>query len=140
MQTKLERGKAAFRIRSVGLSAVILAGAPLIAVAALCAPEQAFAACGVSHPAGVRTSTGSGGTHATTGIAAPSGGGGGVGSLGCANGSSAPALRGLPVASSGRVIETGAHAGRTENHVRTAPTKSTNATAHLHTVKPAHRG
>jgi hypothetical protein len=50
-------------------------------------------------------------------------------------------LRGLPTAASGRVVEGGvAHAARSETHARTAPTRTTNATAHVHTVKPAHRG
>jgi hypothetical protein len=136
MQTKLERGKAAFHIRST-----ILAGAPLIAALALCAPDQALAACGaVSHPAGVHATAGAGGgVHATTGIAAPSRVGGGGGTLGCANGGSAAALHGLPVASSGRVVEaTGAHAVRSETHARAATTRTTNFSAHLHAVRPAH--
>ena len=36
------------------------------------------------------------------------------GSLGCASGSSVAALRGLPTATSGRVVEAGAHAARTD--------------------------
>ena len=133
MQTKLERGKAAFPIRSI-----ILAGAPLIAALALCAPQQALAACGaLSHPSGAHAaSAGAGGMHTTTGIAAPSGVGGGTG---CAAGSSAAALHRLPAASSGRVVEaTGAHAARSETHARTAPARATNASARLHAVKPAH--
>ena len=142
MQAKLERGKAAFRRRSVGLSVAILAGAPLIAGLALFTPDRALAACGASRPAGVHASGGGGGgIHVATGIAAPSGGGGGGGgSLGCANGSSASALRGLPTAASGRVVEGGAHAARTESHARTATTRTTNASAHLHAFRPAHRG
>jgi hypothetical protein len=141
MQTKPERGKAAFRTRSVGLCVAILTSAPLIAAMALCAPDQALAGCGVaSHPAGVRAAGGGGGVHAASGIAAPSRAGGGGGTLGCANGSSAVAFHGLPVASSGRVIETGARAAHTASRVRTAPTKTTTASAHLHAVKPAHRG
>jgi hypothetical protein len=136
MQAKLERGKAAFHVRSL-----LLAGAPLVAALALCAPDQALAACGtVSRPAGVHAAaSGAAGVHAATGIAAPSGVGGGGGSLGCAGGSSASPLRGLPTAASGRVVETGAHAAHTAIHVRAAPTKTTNATAHLHAVRPAHR-
>ena len=54
MQAKLKRGKAAFHTRSAGSSVAILAGASLIAALALCAPDQALAACGgASHPAGV---------------------------------------------------------------------------------------
>ena len=117
MQAKLKRGEAAFPTRSVGLSIAVFAGAPLIAALALCAPDSAQAACGgSSHPAGVHAAGGgTGGVHAATGIATPSGvGGGGGGSLGCPGGSSASALRGLPTASSGRVVEMGAHAARTE--------------------------
>jgi hypothetical protein len=137
MQADIKRGKAAFRIRGVGLSVAILASATL----SLSAPERALAACGgSSHPAGVHAAAaGSGGVHAATGIAAPSGGGGGSGSLGCAGGSSASALRGLPVASSGRVVETGAHASRTENHTRTATTRTANAGAHMHALGHGHR-
>ena len=132
MQTKLERGKAAFPIRSI-----ILAGAPLIAALALCAPQQALAACGaLSHPSGAHAaSAGAGGVHATTGIAVPSTGGG----TGCANGGSASALHRLPAASSGRVVEAGVHAAHTVPHARTAPARATNASARLHAVKPAHR-
>ena len=143
MQAKLERGKAAFRRGSVGLSVAILAGAPLIAALALFTPDRALAACGASRPAGVHAAGGGGGgIHVATGIAAPSGGGGGGGgSLGCANGSSASALRGLPTAASGRVVETGAHAaGRPTPRARTATTRTSNASAHLHAVRPAHRG
>ena len=132
MQTKLERGKAAFHIRSV-----LLAGPPLIAALALCAPQQALAGCGaLSHPSGAHAaSAGAGGMHTTTGIAVPSTGGG----TGCAAGSSAAALHRLPAASSGRVVEaTGAHAARSETHARTAPARATNASARLHAVKPAH--
>jgi hypothetical protein len=141
MQTNLKRGKAASRVRSASLSVAILASASIVATFSFFVPNPALAACGASHPAGVHTSTGAGGTHAATGIAAPSGaGGGGGGSLGCANGSSATALRGLPTAASGRVVEGGAaHAARSETRARTAPSRTTNATAHLHTIKPAHR-
>ena len=137
MQTKLKRGKAAFHIRGVGLSVAILAGAPLAAAVALFAPEQALAACGASsggsHPASAHT-----GSHTATSIAPSSGAGsgGGGGSLGCANGSSATGLKGLATATSGRVTE-GGTVGRRETRA-TAPTR-TNATAHLHTVRPAHR-
>jgi hypothetical protein len=137
MQTNLKRGNAAFRIRGVGLSVAILASATL----SLSAPERALAACGgSSHPAGVHAATaGSGGVHVATGIAASSGSGGGGGSLGCAGGSSASALRGLPVASSGRVVETGAHASRSETHARTATTRTANAGVHMHAFGHAHR-
>jgi hypothetical protein len=40
----------------------------------------------------------------------------------------------LPTATSGRVVETGAHPARTESHARTATTRTTNASAHLHAV------
>jgi hypothetical protein len=132
MQADIKRGNAAFRIRGVGLSVAILASATL----SLSAPERALAACGgSSRPAGVHAAAaGGGGVHAATGIAAPSGGGGGGGSLGCAGGSSASALHGLPVASSGRVVQTGAHAARTASHARTATTRTTNASAHLRAV------
>ena len=124
MQGKLERGKAAFHARSIG-SLAILAGAPLIAVLALGAPERALAACGASsHPAGVH---------------AAAGGGGGGGTLGCAGGSSASALRGLPTTSSGRVVEPGAHASRTATHAGNAATRTANAGVHMHAVGHAHR-
>jgi hypothetical protein len=135
MQTNLKRGAAAFRIRGVGLSVAILASATL----SLSTPERALAACGgSSRPAGVHAAAaGNGGVHVATGIAAPSGGGGG--SLGCAGGSSASALRGLPVASSGRVVETGAHAARNETHARTATTRTANAGVHMHAFGHGHR-
>jgi hypothetical protein len=138
MQTNLKRGNAAFRMRGVGLSVAILASATL----SLSAPDRALAACGgSSRPAGVHAAGGGGGgVHVATGIAAPSGGGGGGGgSLGCAGGSSASALHGLPVASSGRVVETGAHAARTESHARTATTRTANAGVHMHAFGHAHR-
>lgn len=152
MQTILKRGEAAPRVRSAGLSVAIVAGASIAATSSFIVPNPALAACGgASHAAGVHASTG--GTHSTTGIAAPSrAGGGGSGSLGCANGSSAAGLRGLPTAASGRVIEAGVvHTARRETpartaparqetRARTAPQRTTNATAHLHTVRPAHRG
>jgi hypothetical protein len=141
MQANFKRGKAVSGVRSVGRFA-ILAGVPLIATLAFSPPDRAFAACGASRPAGVHTGVG-GGAHVATGIAAPSrGGGGGGGSLGCAGGSSASALRGLPTASSGRVVETGAHAmGRPTARMtaHTTATKSTNASAHVHAVRPPHR-
>ncbi len=132
MQAKRERGKAAFRMHGVGLSVAILASATL----SLSAPDRALAACGASsHPAHAAATSG-GSVHTATSIAAPSGGGGGGGgSLGCANGSSGSALRGLPVAASGRVVEPGVRAARrTETHARTATTRTTNASAHLRTV------
>ncbi len=133
MQADLNGGKAAFRMRSVGLSVAILAGATL----SLAAPDRALAACGTSHPAGVHAAgSGAGGSHAATSTVATSGGsGGGSGTLGCAGGSSGSAMRGLPTTSSGRVVEVGAHAGaRTEIHARNAATRTTSATAHLHAV------
>lgn len=136
MQTKLERGKAAFPIRTV-----VLAGAPLIAALALCVPDQALAACGASiSPGGIHAAGGGGGgVHAAASGPATSDGGGGGGSLGCANGSSASGLRGLPVAASGRVVEGGAHRAHNASRVRTAPTRTGNASAHLHGVRPGHR-
>ncbi len=140
MQADLKRGEGASGPRPVGRLAAILAGAPLIAMLTLCAPDQTLAACGASHPAGVHAAgSGGGSVHAATGIAAPSGGGGGGGSLGCANGSSASGLRGLPVAGSGRVVEGGAHRAHTASRVRTAPTRTGNASAHLRGVRPGHR-
>jgi hypothetical protein len=47
-------------------------------------------------------------------------------------------LRGLQTAASGKVVE-GGNAGRRETHARTALTRTTNATPHLHMVRPAHR-
>ena len=131
MQAKLERGKAAFHMKGVGLSVAILASATL----SLAAPDRALAACGAaSHPAHA-AATGAGGTHAATSTVATSGGsGGGSGTLGCAGGSSGSAMRGLPVASSGRVLEPGAHAARTETHARNAATRTPGATAHLRSV------
>jgi hypothetical protein len=138
MQTNLKRGKAASRARSAGLSVAIVASASIVAAFSFFVPNPALAACGPSHTQGVHGASASGGSvHAATGIAAPSGvGGGGGGSLGCANGSSASGSRGLPTSASGRVVEAGAHAGRRETHARPAPTR-TNVTAH--TIRPAHR-
>ena len=136
MQAKLERGEAAFRMRSVGLSVAIFAGVPLIAALAFSTAESALAACGASHPAGVHAATASSGVHAAASTPATAGGGGG-GTLGCANGASASALHGLPVAASGRVIETGARASRATTH---AARRTTNASAHLRAVRPAHHG
>ncbi len=136
MQADLKRGTAAFRIRDIGLSVAILASATV----SLYPSDRALAACGASsRPAGVHAGVG-GGAHVPTRTAATStGAGGGSGTLGCAGGSSASALRGLPTASSGRVIEPGVQAARAESHARTtARIKSTNASAHLH-VRPAHR-
>jgi hypothetical protein len=129
MQADLTRGNAAFRMRCVGLSVAVLAGAAL----SLSAPDRALAACGASHPAGVHAAAGSGGSvHvATSTVSTSSGASGGSGSLGCAGGSSASALRGLPTATSGRVMETGAHAARNETHARTATTRTANAGVHV---------
>jgi len=128
MQADLKRGNAAFRMRRVGLSVAVLAGAAL----SLSAPDRALAACGgSSHPAGVHAAGGGGGVHVATRTAATSSGSGGSGSLGCAGGSSASALRGLPTATSGRVMETGVHAARNETHARTATTRTANAGVHV---------
>jgi hypothetical protein len=136
MQAKLERGKAAFRVHGVGLSVAILVSATL----SLCAPDRALAACGASsHPAHAAAS-GAGGTHAATStVATSSGSGGGGGSLGCAGGSSASAPHGLQTAASGRVLEPGVRAARTETHARTATTRTANAAAHMRGVGHAHR-
>ena len=134
MQAKLDRGKAAFSMRHVGLSVAILAGATL----SICVSSPALAACGISHPSGVHASGGAGGVHvATSATAVPHGGG--ATASGCSPGASAPALRGLTTAASGRVVETGAHASHPMTHARTAATRTTNAGAHLHAVRPAHR-
>jgi hypothetical protein len=142
MQTKLELVKATLCTRGVNLAVAILASVPLIAALALSASDRALAACGgSSHPAGVHAAAGGGGgVHVTAGIGASSGGGGGGGNLGCANGSSASALHGLPIASSGRVVETGARAARTETHARTATTRTANAGARMHAIRPPHHG
>jgi hypothetical protein len=134
MQTNLKRGNAAFRMRGVGLSLAILASTTL----SLSAPDRALAGCGgASRPAGVRPAvSGTAGVHAATGIAAPSGGGGGGGSLGCAGGSSVSAMRGLPMTSSGRVVEARA---RTMGHPATRPRAASNASAHVHAVRAPHR-
>jgi hypothetical protein len=135
MQAKLERGKAAFRMHGVGLSVVILASATL----SLSAPDRALAACGASsHTAGVHTGVGSGAHVATSTVATSGGSGGGSGTLGCAGGSSASAPHGLQTAASGRVVEPGMRAARTETHARTATTRTTGAAAHLRTVAPGH--
>jgi hypothetical protein len=138
MQAKLGRGKAAFCTRSVGLSVATLASVPLIAILALCAPDQALAArCGASAPMGVHPSGGGGvaGVHALTSRPATSGGGGGGGggTLGCANGAS-NSLRGLPMAGSGRVIQPGAHAAHTAMRPTTRTT--THASAPMHFARP----
>jgi len=137
MQANRERGRAASGLRGAG-HFVILAGAPLIAALALLAPDPALAGCvTTSRPAGVRPASTGTGAHAPTSAVTSGAGGGGVGTLGCANGSSATTLRGLPVATSGRVVEGGVRpAARTATHAKT-PTRTTNASAHA--VKPAHR-
>jgi hypothetical protein len=135
MQADFKRGKAAFRMRGVGLSVAVLASATL----SLAAPDRALAACGgSSHPAGVHTGVASGVHVATSTTATAGGAGGGVGSLGCAGGSSASALRGLPTATSGRVMETGVHAARNETHARTATTRTANAGVHGHAFVHGH--
>jgi hypothetical protein len=138
MQADFKCGEAARGGRSLGWSVAILAGVPLVATLALYAPNAALAACGASHPAGVHAAGGGGGVHVATSMPATSGGGGGggVGTLGCANGASAAALRGLPMASSGRVVEAGAHAmARPTTRAKTF----SNAGAHVHAVRPGHR-
>jgi hypothetical protein len=141
MQANLDRRKAASGARSARLFVAILAGVPLLAALALSSPDRALAACGASRPAGVHASSSGGGVHAATGTPSSGGAaGGGSGSLGCANGSSASALHGLATTASGRVVERGAHPGvRTAVHARTAATRSTNPSGHLHAVRPSHR-
>jgi hypothetical protein len=128
MQAELKRGKAASGVRRVGGSLAILAGVPLIATLALCAPDRAFAACGAGGPTGVHAAGGgsTSGVHAATAHASSGGGsGGGGGGGGCAGGASAPALRGLPTTASGRVVEAGAHAAaHTTTATRTAATRT----------------
>jgi hypothetical protein len=140
MRANLNLINAEAAARRVGRSIAILAGVPLIAGLAFCAPNQALAACGVSHPAGVHAaSTGASGVHAATSrTATTSAGSGGGGTLGCPSGSSATALRGLPVATSGRVVETGSHTAHAATTSRNAATKITNASAHLRGVKSPH--
>jgi hypothetical protein len=143
MQANLESGKAASGALSVGRFVGILAGVPLVAILALCSPDRAIAAAcgGASHPAH-SASTGGGGVVAATARPPTSGGGGGGGgggSLGCANGSSAAAPHGLPVASSGRVLDGGSvHAAHTATHARTAATSAAHTGAHLRGVRPPH--
>jgi hypothetical protein len=137
MQTNLRRGKAASRARSAALSVAIAASASIVATFSFFVPNPAQAGCGAPHITGSHAaSSGIAGVHTTTGISAPSGGGGGgVGSSGCAV--SGTPLRGLTTAASGRVIE-GGNVGRREAHTRTGPTQTFNAAAHLHTIKPSH--
>jgi hypothetical protein len=119
MQANLERGKAASGARSVSRLA-ILAGVPLIATLALCAPDRALAACGATHLGGIHTGVG-GAAHAAT-ARPPSGGGGGGG--GCSSGSSASVLHGLPMAASGRVLEGEANTAAHTTLKRTASSAS----------------
>ncbi len=142
MQANFKRGKVASGVRSVGRSVAILAGVPLIATLAFGAPNVALAACGASAPAGIHAAGGGGGggggVHVATSRVATSSGGGGGGSSGCPTGASAPALRGLPVAASGRVIETGGQAaGHTTTYARTAATMT--ATRRTAATTPAMR-
>jgi hypothetical protein len=145
MEVNLKLNKAAPGTRGFGRFIGTLAGLPLLATLAFCAPDRALAACGASHPAGVHAAvTGANGVHvATSRTATTSAGSGGSGTLGCASGSSATALRGLPVATSGRVMESGSHAAHATTNSRnaaakTTATKTTNASAHLRGVKSPH--
>ena len=138
MQINLKRGKALSRISGVGLSVAVLASATL----SLSTLDPALAACGGSsrHPAGVHTGATTGVHAATTTVATSGGAGGGRGQrLGCAGGSSASALRGLSVASSGRVVEAGAHAAHGESNPRNAATRTANAGVHVHAFGHGHR-
>ena len=140
MQVNLERGKAASAMRSVSRLA-ILAGVPLIASLALSASDPALAACGASRPAGVHGAAAKTGAHVATSRPATSGGGGGGGgTLGCANGSSAAAApHALPVASSGKVVESSvrpvAHTTPHPSAGKAKTAKPSNASAHLRGVK-----
>ena len=140
MQANLRLNKIAPSTRGVGRLIGTLAGLPLLATLAFCAPDRALAACGASHPAGVHAAaTGASGVHvATSRTATTSVGSVGGGTLGCPSGSSAAALRGLPAATSGRVIESGAHTAHAATTARHAATKTTNASAHLRAVKSPH--
>jgi hypothetical protein len=135
MPMKVERGKAAL---GAGLCFAILASV----ASSLAFPHQALAACGgSSRPAGVHAAgSGSAGVHvASTTVTRSSGASGGGGTLGCAGGSVASPLRGLPVASSGRVLEPGAHAARNATHARTATTRTANAGVRVHAFGHGHR-
>lgn len=137
MQVRPERGAAASGVRSV-IRLAFFAGVPLIGVLALSAPEAALAACGPSHPAGVHSAASGTGVHTATSRPSAGGSGGGGGTLGCANGASAPAPHGLAMASSGRVVE-GAHGkAHIAVHPRSAATRTANASAHLRGVKLPH--
>ena len=135
MQTKLRRGEAAFCMRRVGMSLAILTAVPLIF--ALTTPNQAFAGCGVSHPSGAHAASVATGAHSPTGISAASGGGGTV--SGCSTGASTSAVSGLTTATSGRVMQSGAHAARTESRPRTATTRTANTATHFHAAGAGHR-
>jgi len=137
MQTILNRGKAASSMRSAGLSVAIAASASIVATFSVFVPNPAQAACGAGS-SGVHAASAHTGSHTATSIAAPSGAvSGGGGSPGCPSASSGVGFRGLQTAASGRVVE-GGNAGRRGAHARTAPTWNSNATAHLHMMKPAH--
>ena len=138
MQTKLKRGEAASRISRARLTVATLASVPLILALATCVPSSAFAGCGVSSSTGTHaaSSSASTGVHVSTGIATASGGGGT--SSGCPTASSTSAVHALATAPSGRVVEGGAHAPRSENRVRTATTRTAN-TAHFHAFGAGHR-
>ena len=125
MQANLERGKAPSGARSGGPFVAIWAGVSIITTLTLCAPDRALAACVATHPV-ISAPAGGGGVHSAAARPSTSGGGGGGGggSLGCPNGSSAPALHGLPVAASGRVIEPNVRSAvHTATYTRTATTK-----------------
>jgi hypothetical protein len=138
MQMMLGRGKAALGARGAWLCFAIFASA----ASSLAFPHQALAACGgSSRPAGVHAAgSGSAGVHvASTTVTRSSGASGGGGTLGCAGGSVAAALHGLPVASSGRVVQPGAHAAHAETHARTATTRTANVNGRVHAFGRSHR-
>lgn len=132
MQTNLKRAEAVFRMRRGG-SVATLAGVSFIVALATSVPSTAFAACGTSSSAGAHAAgVGSSGVHVASANTATSSGVKAATS-GCPTGISTSALQGLTTTGSGRVVETGAHATRTETHAKNAAAR-TNATAHLRAV------
>ncbi len=133
MQAKLERGKAAFSMRRVGLSVAILAG---VATLSHMRPEARVGGLRGEPPRGRSRWRRRPAAFMPQQARLPRQAVAERNSLGCATGASAPALRGLTTAASGRVVETGAHAAHPMAHARTAATRTTNASAHLHAVRP----
>ena len=104
MQTNLRRGKASISHAAWACPSRFWLRSAF--AAGDCAPERALAACRTSGPAGVHAAAGGTGVRAAT-TRLPTSASGGGGTLGCAGGSSGPALHGLAVATSGRVLEGG---------------------------------